>query len=275
MLLNQNKKEMKKNIIIALSAIALFVALASCNSKSIDPIHGTQKVTSAFYTNASGEENFPLDRFYELGQAGDTTAQRAMIDEYRRVLTANIVRQYPEITDENNIRFVLGSGFAKDVMSGNGKAYSGPFKNELIIILNDPSIHDTLFLACGNGMLKPLKFSDLHNFGTAQRWRIVIEPNKGLANYCPEFKKWTGIANELDIPILDKDGNVVPVSIYSNILGEYTSYLWPYDIVDLLNGKVYDSTGVEVKFDVRLEAAKARAEQEAKAAKNKKNKRRR
>ena len=74
-------------------------------------------------------------------------------------------------------------------------------------------------------MLKPLKFSDLHNFGTAQRWRIVIEPNKGLANYCPEFKKWTGIANELDIPILDKDGNVVPVSIYSNILGEYTSYL--------------------------------------------------
>ena len=274
-MLNQNKKEMKKNILIALSAIALFVALASCNTKRVDPIHGTQKVTNAFYTDASGNQNFPLDQFHALGQAGDTVAQRAMVDEYRRVLTANVVRQYPEITDENNIHFLLGSGFAKDVMSGDGKTYSGRFENELIIILNDPSVHDTLFLACGNGMLTPLSLSDSHDFGTAQRWRIVIEPNKGLANYCPEFEKWTGIANALDIPILDKNGNVVPMSIYSNVLGEYTSYLWPYDIVDLLDGKVYDSTGVEVNFVSRLEAAKAKAEQEAKAAKSKKNKRRR
>lgn len=258
-----------KNILIALVAIVA-VALSSC--KHVDPIHGTQPITDAFYTDANGNENFPLDRFHELGQAGDTVGQRALVDQYRKQLTSNVVRQYPEITDENNIHFVLGSGFAKDVKSGDGKTYSGRFQNELIIILDDPSIHDTLFLACGNGMLSPLQFSDRHDLGTAERWRFTILPGEGLAHHLPELQAWAEVANDLSIPIKDKDGNVVSQEKYLNYLGRYQSYLFPYDVVDVLAGKVFNQQGQEADFERRLaEAEKAAA---AKATKGKGKKRR-
>ena len=259
----------RKNFIIALVVIATMVAMASCN-KNVDPIYGTTPVTNAFYTDAIGNQNFPLDQFYQLGQTGDTVGQRALVDQYRKVLTANIIRQYPEITDENNIHFILGSGFAKDVKSGDGKIYSGRFKNELIVALNDPSVYDTLFLACGNGMLSPLDFSDYQDFGHADCWRFTILPGEGLASHLPELEAWAEVANNLAIPIKDKDGNVVSHEKYLNYLGRYESYLFPYDIVDVLAGKVYNQQGQEADFERRLaEAEKANAEK-AKAQKNKK-----
>jgi hypothetical protein len=262
---------MKKNRIIALVAI-LLVAFASC--KRVDPIHETEPVTRAFYTDASGNENFPLEQFHQLGEAGDTVAQRELVDQYRKVLTANIIRQYPEITDENSICFILGSGFAKDVKSGDGKTYSGRFQNELIIILNDPSVNDTLFLACGNGMLSPLQFSDRHDFGTAERWRFTILPGEGLAHHLPELQAWAEVANDLSIPIKDKDGNVVSQEKYLNYLGRYQSYLFPYDVVDVLAGKVFNQQGQEADFERRLAEAEKAAAHTAKATKGKGKKRR-
>lgn len=233
-------------------AIMLIVAFVSCNN--VDPIHGTQPVTNAFYTDANGNENFPLDRFHELGQAGDTVGQRALVDQYRKQLTTNVVRQYPEITDENNIHFVLGSGFAKDVKSGDGKTHSGRFQNELIIILNDPSIHDTLFLACGNGMLSPLEFSDRHDFGNAEQWRFTIKEGESLATYLPTLTEWGRTAEDLGIPIKDqKNGNVVSSDTYLNNLGKWESVLFEGDVIDLLAGKVYNKAGQEVDFQRRLE----------------------
>lgn len=246
-------------------AIMLIVAFVSCNN--VDPIHGTQPVTNAFYTDANGNENFPLDRFHELGQAGDTVGQRALVDQYRKQLTTNVVRQYPEITDENNIHFVLGSGFAKDVKSGDGKTHSGRFQNELIIILNDPSIHDTLFLACGNGMLSPLEFSDRHDFGNAEQWRFTILPGEGLAHHLPELQAWAEVANNLEIPIKDKDGKIVSQETYLNYLGRYESYLFPYDVVDVLAGKVFNQQGQEADFERRLAEAEKENAQKSKPAK--------
>lgn len=257
----------RRYFFIAVIAI-LVIAATSC--KNVDPVHGTEKVTNAFYTDAKGNENFPLDHFHELGQAGDTVAQRQLVDHYRKALTANVIRQYPQVTDENNIHFVLGSGFAKDVKSGDGKTYSGKFNNELIIIIDDPAVKDTVFLACGNGMLSPLEFSDQHDFGTAERWRFTILPGEGLAHHLPELEAWAKVAGELSIPIKNASGEIVSQETYLNYLGKYESYLFPYDVIDMLNGKVYNQAGQEADFDRRLaEAEKAKAEQQ-KAKKGKK-----
>lgn len=259
--------------ILAFAAIAAITLATSCSnshSEKVDPIYGTTPVTNAFYTDANGNENFPLDQYHKLGLEGDTSAQRALVNQYRKVLTANVIRQYPEITDENNIHFILGSGFAKDVKSGDGKTHSGRFQNELIIILNDPSIHDTLFLACGNGMLSPLEFSDRHDFGHAERWRFTIQKGEGLANHLPELQQWASVANDLQIPIMNAKGEIVPISVYQKYLGEYTAYLFEGDVIDVLAGKVYNKAGQEADFDRRLaEAEKSKAEQQ-KANKTKK-----
>ena len=162
----------------------------------------------------------------------------------------------------------MGSGFAKDVKSGDGKIYNGKFKNELIIIINDPAIKDTVFLACGNGMLSPLEFSDRHDFGQAERWRFTILPGEGLAHHLPELQAWAEVANTLSIPIKDKDGKVVSQEKYLNYLGRYESYLFPYDVVDILAGKVYNQQGQEADFERRLaEAEKANAKTKAKTTK--------
>lgn len=270
---------MKKNLLlIALVAVAAIFAGCKNNTQSeseINPVWETTPVSNVFYTDANGNENFPLDRFHELGQAGDTVAQRQLVDQYRKVLTSNVIRQYPTIKNEENINFILGSGFAKDVKSGDGKFYSGKFQNELIIIIDDPAVKDTVFLACGNGMLSPIRWDDRHDFGHAERWRFTILPGEGLAHHLPELQAWAEVANNLSIPIKDKNGKVVSQTTYLNYLGRYESYLFPYDVVDVLNGKVYDENGYEVNFEKRLIAAEQhKAAKQAKAKKKSTKKRR-
>lgn len=252
-------KKMKNFVKISALMAMIVILIVGCK-RSVDPIHDTVPVDVTFWAGTSESTYFPLDEFRKLGEANDTAAQRAMVNEYRKVLTANVVNHYPQITDEKNIRFVLGSGFAKDVKSGDGKTYSGMFKNELIIIIDDPAVKDTVFLACGNGMLSPLEFSELSDFGTAEKWRFTILPGEGIANHLPELKAWGSVANELSIPIKDKDGNVVSQEKYLNFLGRYESLLFPYDVIDLVAGKVYNKAGQEVQFDRRMEeTAKANA----------------
>ena len=256
----------RQNFFLALAVMAIVaVAATSCT----DPIWNNDPVDTTYSLN------FPLEKFHEYGKTGDTVHQRELVDKNLRQLTKNVVRHFPQIQDEKNIKFILGSGYAKDVLTGSGKTHSGKYSNELIIIIDDPKVSDTLFLSCGNGMLSKLRVTERHDFGTAERWRIVIEPGKGLANYCPELERWSGIANSLDIPVMDKDGNIVPISIYSNVLGKYTSYLWPYDVIDLLDGVVYDSAGRPVDHEARIAAAKAEKAKAEQQKKNKKSKRRR
>ena len=250
------------------------MALASCSKNKINPIHDTMPVDTTFWSGTGGEAfYFPLDKFHQLGERNDTAGQRTMVDKYRKVLTANVVAHYPNIQDEKNIRFVLGSGYAKDVKSGDGKTYSGEFKNELIIIIDDPNVKETLFLACGNGMLSPLELYTQADFGTAERWRFTIQKGEGLANYLPQLEKWGAVANQLSIPIKDKDGKVVSQETYLNYLGKYQSLLFEGDVIDLLAGKVYNKAGQEVQFD-RRQAETKKANRAAKAKAKKRSRRR-
>ena len=267
-------------IIVSMAIATIVVALVSCNGSDTDPIHGTVPVDTTFWSGTSASTYFPLDKFHELGGKNDTLGQRAMVEKYRKALTANVVRHYPKITDEKNIKFILGSGYAKDVKSGDSRTYSGKFKNELIIVIEDSAVKDTLFLACGNGMLRPLELYTQSDFGTAERWRFTIQKGEGLATYLPELKEWGKVATELKIPIKDKDGKVVSQEIFSNYLGKYESLLFEGDVIDLLAGKVYYK-GKEVDFDRRQTAtykanakAKAEAKKKAKAKVKAKPKRR-
>lgn len=267
--------KMKKFKFIAFIAIAT-MALASCDNK-INPVHDTVPVDTTFWSG-NGEEAFyfPLDEFHQLGEKNDTAGQRTMVDKYRKVLTANVVAHYPQISNEKSIRFVLGSGYAEDVKSGDGKVYSGKFKNELIIILNDPSVKDTIFLACSNGMLRPLRLYTQSDFGTAEQWRFTIKKGEGLANYLPQLERWGSVANQLNIPIKDKDGKVVSQETYLNYLGKYQSLLFEGDVIDLLADKVYNKAGQEVQFDRRkAETRKANAKTRKEARAQAKRQRRR
>ncbi len=238
---------MKIYLVIFLAVVAITVS--SCGKK-VDPIHDTMPV------NMSYSIGFPLDQFHQLGQAGDTVSQKALVDQYRKELTKNIINNHPCIKDENNIKFVFGSGEVKNVFSGDGKTYSGKFKNELIIILNDPCVKDTLFLACGNGMLNPIRWKNQSDWGSAEKCRFEILPGQGLAHHLPALQKWAEVAGEVPIPIRNKNGEIVSRETYLNYLGRYQSVLFPGDVVDMCQGKVFNKAGQEVQFDRRLEESK-------------------
>jgi len=266
---------MKRKLFITICVIASIAVMASCKSKeveTVDPIHGTQPVDTTWWSGTPTIANdgttvsstrFPLEQFYELGQQGDTAAQRKLVDKYRKQLTANVVAHYPKITSHKNIHFYLATGYAKDVKSGDGNAYSGNFRNELIIVINDRNAKDTVFLACGNGMLSQIDFKGFDyviDLGVAEPWRFTILPGEGLAHHIPELQAWAEVAGDLHIPIRDKNGKVVSKETYLHYLGRYESVLFPYDVVDILNGKVYNQAGQEVQFERRLaETKKANA----------------
>lgn len=255
---------MKKTIFIAFVAIATIAAMASCTT---DPVHNGDPENMSFSTG------FPLDEFRELGEAGDTLRQRQLVDKYRRQLTINVVNNYPNIEDESHIHFVLGSGYARKVKTGSGKLHSGKFKNELIIVIDDPNVKETLFLACGNGMLKPLKYYDGYYLGTAERWRFTIKEGEGLATYIPILTEWGKTAEDLGIPIKDQHGNVVSSDTYLNYLGKWESLLFTGDVIDLIAGKVYNKAGQEVDFARRIaESEKENARRAAAAAAQKRAK---
>lgn len=241
---------MKNTLIIVVAIVA--IALSSCNN--VDPIWGTTPVDSTY------AQGFPIDEFHKLGIAGDTVAQKAMVDKYRKPLTKNVLNHYPCIKDAGNIHFVLGSGSVDKVLSGDGKTYDGKFKNELIIILSDSCIHDTLFLACGNGMLSPIRFKKQSDWGTAENCRFTIAPGEGLAHHLPQLEAWATTADQLSVPIRDKKGKVVAQEKYLHYLGKYESVLFPGDVIDMCAGKVFNKAGQEVDFETRLkESEKANA----------------
>ena len=257
-----------KQVFFTIMVIATIAVMASCNKSKVDPIHGTVPVDTTFWSGTSHDTYFPLNEFRRLGEANDTAAQRVMVDKYRKALTANVIAHYPIITNEKNIRFVLGSGFAKDVKSGDGNTYSGDFKNELIIIIDDPAVSDILFLACGNGMLSPIKFYSSSDFGTAEQWRFTIKKGESLAIYVPQLREWSKVATQLSIPIKDANGKVVSQEVFTNYLGKYQSLLFEGDVIDLLEGQVYNKAGQEVDFERRQAETKKANEARTKVKRN-------
>ena len=109
-------------------------------------------------------------------------------------------------------------------------------------------------------MLQPLNLSWSSDFGTAEQWRFTIQSGEGLANYLPQLTEWAKVANELSIPIKNAEGKVVGQEIFTKYLGKYESLLFTGDVIDLIDGKVYNKAGQEVDFQRRmLETKKANA----------------
>ena len=258
---------MKKKFFIALVAIATIAAMASCKTRTeVDPIHGTLPVDTTWWSGTNESTYFPLEEFKALGRENDTLGQRAMVDQYRKVLTTNVVAHYPEISDEKNINFVLGSGYARNVKSGDGRLYSGEFINELIIVIDDPQVKDTVFLACGNGMLSPLEFYFQSDFGQGDPW-IQVEENDSYAKFFPNT--WGELAKDADIGIRNEKGEMVTPRIYLNQRGKFISMLRPGDKINLITGEVRDENWRKVDFNSRQQDTK-----EANAAKRKSRNRR-
>lgn len=240
---------MKKSIFLVLTILVF--ALSSCSEKS--PIWDRDPVDISF------SEGFPLEEFHRLGEARDTTAQKAMVQEHKKLLTKNVISHYPCVQTQN-ISFVLGSGMARNIASGDGKFYNGKFDNELIIMINDPCKKDTFFLACGNGMLSPLEFRNYSSLGTGQQCRFIIGKGQGLAHYKPQLEEWADVAGTLNIPIKGDGGKIASKQKYLNYLGKYESVLFEGDVLDVCQGKVFNRKGQEVEFQTRLaESRKANA----------------
>ena len=240
-----------KKIFITIMVIATIVAMASCK-KIINPVQDVEPVDTTFWSGNSIATRFPIEQFISLGESNDTACQRTMVDVYRAQLTANVVTHYPKIQDEESIKFILCSGYAKDVQSGDGKTYSGDFKNELVIIIDDPSVKDTIFLTGGNTLSK-LTLSDQHDLGIAKRWKFVLQEGYDLRSYLLELKDWHGIRAHYDpeVPYTDGKGNVVSQEGFIIYLLENEFWLYEGDVIDIFSGVAYNRSHYEIDFAKR------------------------
>lgn len=247
---------MKKNLLLAIMAIvALIFSSCNRNQPQLNPVRDTKPVDTTWWsgttiTTESGtvieSSRFPLELFHELGDRGDTAAQHRIFKKHLRDLTINVVSHYPRIATHKNIHFYLATGHASDIESGDGNSYSGPVKNELIIVLDDPTVHKTLFLTCGNGMMSETnmnQFDSCIDWGTAIPWEIEIKEGESLASHWPDLDVWADLAEKLGVPIVNERGELVPYTDYRYHLGSYISLLWTGDVINLLELTVKDSEG--------------------------------
>jgi len=249
--------------ILAFAAIALITLATSCNSqnKTLNPVRDVKPVDTTWWSGTSiiGEDSiivesgcFPLHHFHALGDRGDTAAQYRLFKEHLRDLTINVKSHYPSIQSHENIRFYLASGFATDVESGDGNSYSGDIKNELLIVISDPTVHKTLFLACGNGMMSETSMGlNCVYWGTAIPWEITIKEGQSLAYYFPNLDVWADLAEKLGIPIVNEKGRLVPYHVYRYEPGNYISLLWPDDKINLLELTAKDVDGYPIDAQMR------------------------
>lgn len=249
-------------------AIVAITLTTGCRKKIVDPVNDTIPCDTTYWTGnvvtelgdtvaATTHSRFDLVEFKNLN---DINKMLQMVDKNRPAITANVVAHFPELTKPESIHFELWTGLVKNVLSGDGKTYSGQVQNELVFRIKEAPIDTLVFLACGNGMLASVEELEQGgltriDFGTATPWRFTILPGQGLADHLPALQEWGRVANDLCIPVMDKDGKIVSKKVYLNQLGEYKSYLFPYDVIDVVYGKVYNSKGQEAQFDTRLKNA--------------------
>lgn len=238
---------MKKMFFFILAVLTTIITFTACKNKN--PIWDRKPVDTTFAAS------FPLDQFHHLGEAGDTIGQKALVNKYKKQLTKNIMSHYPCVTNEKNVLFVFGSGRVDKVLSGDGKTYGGKFKNELIIMVNDPCVKDTVFLACGNGMLSSIHWTNQSNWGTAEKCRFVVKEGQSLAYFLPKLNDWGVKAKDLGLPIANEDRKIVNEKVYLKVVGEWWSdHLFPGDIIDLCSGTITNSSGQKVNFKLRQKA---------------------
>lgn len=207
----------------------------------------------------------PVHRWDTHAQATWDTLRTIPDGEKVRFITKNIPNLIPKIIEEvkyaskqkievTKLVFAFGSGKAKGVMDGSGIRHDGIYENELIAKLwtnpvtelGDPII---VFVRCLNGMIS---IEGHHEISGIINCRFEIQPGQGLAHHLPQLEAWANVAGNFQIPIRDKNGKVVSQEKYLSYLGRYESVLFPGDIIDMCQGKVFNKAGQEVQFDRRL-----------------------
>lgn len=239
-------KIMKKLIFIFLTIV--LTALTSC-TKKVDPIHGTEPLTEAYSNRIS------MERFNSLRQKDDVNGMFEFIEKYRKQLTANIVTQHPEITDHNLINLILGSGYAEAIEAGDGKTYSGEFNNEILIITKDSVRADTTFLFGGKKPKSELKFKKKVNFGHGEPFRFVIKEKENIDSLIVSLKDWNYITN-IKIPREDGKGNIIEQQTFPKYLMDFKPFAKEGDIIDIINGKIFDKDGQEISIEKRKSTPK-------------------
>ena len=270
----KTKGEMKKAFCLIVVMTIIMTAVTGCRKKIVDPVNDTTPCDTTYWTGnvitpqgdtvaATRNSRFDLGDFQDLGRKGDIDGMRKMVDQHRMELTANVVAHFPGLTQPDSIHFELWTGLVKDVLSGDGKSYTGQIRNELVFRITDPKVNTVVFLACGNGMLSDV--TDLEregltriDFGTASPWLFVIKRGEGLAQHLNDsLQEWVRVAKTFPIPIKDVDGNVVSPEKCLTYKGKWTTLLFAGDTIDMVKGEVRNDYG-RVDFERRqLETKKA------------------
>lgn len=221
-----------KNLLSVCVIVATIIAITSCNEQKIDPIRDGKSINDAY---SSG---FPIDRFTELGQKSDYKGQFLLFDRYRRFLTRNLVQNKENLTDHQQIHFLIGSGFANGVESGDGRLLSGEFSGQLIAVIKDSLIQDTIFID-GGRRAESINVTQKVDLGEASPFRFTIDKNTKIDSIIIMTKEWNNIVTN---PITIND----ETKSFSAYLQNYKTFLKDGDVIDIIRGKIFDKDGKEV-----------------------------
>jgi hypothetical protein len=156
----------------------------------------------------------------------------------------------------DSVSFLFGSGSAINVDDGHGGRNTGIFNEEIIAkvytdrgktSLGNPIVIFVRTLNRAREIKGNLAFLE------TIRGRVTILPGESLAKHWPRLKVLAGVAGTFDIPIEDSTGKLVGPDRYLSYIGRYKSILFPYDVIDMDQEKVFDKDGHEVNFEERRE----------------------
>ena len=232
---------MKKFLFVLMTIIV--ATLISC-TKKVDPIHGIQPLNEA-YSN-----KMPKEIISNLKQRGDVNGLFSFFDKRRKQITTNIVSQYPKVNDHQQIKLILGTGYADAILAGDGKTYACTFSDELIILISDSAKTDTVFFFGGQIPKSELKFSKKIDFGSGEPFKFTISDPGKIDSLVTSLKSWAHVSNKTK-PIKDKDGKVIEEKTFQNYLSDFKPFFKEGDIIDMVQCEIFDKSGQKVSIEQR------------------------
>ena len=153
-------------------------------------------------------------------------------------MTRNLVQNKENLTDHRQIHFLIGSGFANGVESGDGRLLSGEFSGQLIAVIKDSLIQDTIFID-GGRKAESINVTQKVDLGEASPFRFTIDKNTKIDSIIIMTKEWNHIVTN---PITIND----ETKSFSAYLQNYKTFLKDGDVIDIIRGKIFDKDGKEV-----------------------------
>ena len=224
----------KIKAIVICMAVIVFAALMSCD-KEVDVTRQAKSLNEAF------SKGLQISKLNELKGKNDVKGTILFIERNKNRITKNVVDIYPDIKDEKNISFLLASGYANDLKSGDGSTLSGKFKNEILIVINK----DTTFLSGGykTSRLEITAKSELGNGGQFNIPVMDVDDPQSIKNKC---KEWEFFTKSKTIEVKNKKGEVVEKEPFSKYLRKVSTLLGEGDTIKIFQTKIVDKSGREI-----------------------------